>query len=343
VGSRWSACVVALLGFFGGAGPIFAYDPGYPFNQYPAGGSKFSECSEDLPGSLYTAGPIEYSCRQTDLSHINGQTDKYRFTAIACGRSDTDRVAKHNASARAAQAMFTLKTDKAGQLGTDASRNEVFVNDATNTNCTRTAGGTAASDLSDSAPATFPSNQASLPPSQPQDTAQENAAREEARRTLVVDAKSLDEYIVHLNFHSQDRDIEWPGGDQIYTLKDSGFHTFRLSCTPGEKICYGAGRSGNYSIYWGAGIDGREGCEGCCMTCGGSYRYTLNGGSSDDGSGSSSSFGETLGVLTDILGGVAGAVGSGSGSAAAGSSAGSTPAYRPAPPGRNSDITGTRR
>jgi hypothetical protein len=343
VGTHWGASIVTLLGFFCGAGPILAYDPGYPFNQYPSGGSKFSECSEDLPGSLYTTGPIEYSCRQTDLSHINGQTDKYKFTAIACGRSDTDRVAKHNASARAAQAVFGLKIDKAGQLGADASRNEVFVNDATNTNCTRTAGGTAASDLSDPAPASSPPTQASLPPPQPQndDRAAQDAAREEARRTLVIDVKSLDQYIVHLNFHSQDRDNEWPGGDQIYTLKDSEFHTFRLSCTPGEKICYGAGRSGNYSIYWGAGVDGRQGCEGCCMTCGGSYRYTLNGGSSDD-SGSSSSVGETLGVLSDILGGVAGAVGSGSGSSS-GSGGGSMPTYRPAPPARNSDITGTRR
>lgn len=212
MGNRWSVSIATVLGLFCGAGSSVAYDPGYPFNQYPLGGSKISECSEDLPGSLYTNGPIEYSCRQTDLSHINGQSDKYKFTAIACGRSDTDRVAKHNASARAAQTIFGLKITKAGQLGADPSRNEVFVNDATNTNCTRTAGGTAASNLSDAAPATSPSLQASLPPPQPPADdarrAEENAAREEARRTLVVDVKSLDEFIVHLNFHSQNRDIE---------------------------------------------------------------------------------------------------------------------------------------
>src|SRR4051794_6631676 len=86
-----------------------AYDPGYPFNQYPSGGYKEYGCSEDLPGSLFTTGPIEYSCRETGIAHINGQPNKkFKFTAIACGRSDTDRVAKHNAGARAHEAIFKL-------------------------------------------------------------------------------------------------------------------------------------------------------------------------------------------------------------------------------------------
>jgi hypothetical protein len=338
VGHRYSASVAILFcGILGGAGPVFAYDPGYPFNLYPSGGGKVSECSEDLPGSLYTTGPIEYSCRQTDLSHINGQTDKYSFRAIACGRSETDALAKHNASARATQAMFKLKIEKADSLGADASRNEIFVNDATNTNCTRIHGGTAASDLSDHAPEALPPVQSSPTVDVPSlddeiARAKERAAREESRRTLVVDVRSLDQYIVHLNFHSQDRNIGWPGGDQIYPLNDSDFHTFRLSCTPGENICYGAGRSGNYSIYWGAGIDGRQGCQGCCMTCGGSYRYTLNGGSS----GSSSSLGGMLDALNGVLSGAAGAA-----AGAAGPRSRSMPTFRPAPPPRSSDVTGT--
>ena len=49
-----------------------------------------------------------------------------------------------------------------------------------------------------------------------------------------------------------------------------------MTCSPGEKICYGAARSGNYAKYWGVGIQGRAGCRSCCMECGGSYRYTLN-------------------------------------------------------------------
>jgi hypothetical protein len=162
--------------------------------------------------------------------------------------------------------------------------------------------------------------------------------REQARRTLVVEVRSLDRYIVHLNFQAKNRNNAWPGGNQIYPLKDSEFHTFRLSCVPGEKICYGAGRSGNYDFYWGIGLDGRQGCANCCMTCGGSYRYTLNGGPASNSSpaGSNSSVSDFLGGAIDILNGLSGAVGG------ARTNSGPPPQFKPAPRNPQSTITGGR-
>jgi hypothetical protein len=96
------------------------------------------------------------------------------------------------------------------------------------------------------------------------------------RNVLIVEMRNLDRYIVHVKLHSKQRHWQWPAGNEVFTLKDSQFHTMRLTCRPGEKICYGAARSGNYAKYWGVGIQGRNGCRSCCMECGGSYRYTLN-------------------------------------------------------------------
>lgn len=80
-------------------------------------------------------------------------------------------------------------------------------------------------------------------------------------------------YQVQIEFYSQDRKgLAWPGSDRAYTLYDSREHTFSLSCTPGERICYGAwnvasgGRTG--SKYWGVGQNNKHGCTRCCWTCG---------------------------------------------------------------------------
>jgi hypothetical protein len=162
--------------------------------------------------------------------------------------------------------------------------------------------------------------------------------REQARRTLVVEVRSLDKYIVHLNFQAKGRNNAWPGGSQIYLLKDSDFHTFRLSCIPGEKICYGAGRSGNYGIYWGIALDGKQGCSNCCMTCGGNYTYTLNAGPTSPPASSRTSnnnVSDFLGTAIDVLNGVSGAVGAGRNN--------SGPQFRPGPRNRQSDVTGTGR
>lgn len=75
--------------------------------------------------------------------------------------------------------------------------------------------------------------------------------------------------VVSLEFYSQDRRHVWPGGDEVYVLKDSEEHTFNLGCETGEKICYGAWVRNRSDQYWGVGYNGKEGCTGCCYTCGG--------------------------------------------------------------------------
>ena len=105
-------------------------------------------------------------------------------------------------------------------------------------------------------------------------------AADHPRNLLVVEMRNLDRYIVHVKLHSKQRGgWQWPNTKEVFTLKDSQFHTMRVTCNPGEKICYGAARSGNYAKYWGVGIHGKHGCKSCCMECGGSYRYTLTPGS----------------------------------------------------------------
>jgi len=94
---------------------------------------------------------------------------------------------------------------------------------------------------------------------------------EEQRRNPAVtfQIKSNHPNTVALSFRSStDSSRAWPGGGQVYVLKDWTTQRYRLSCQPGEKICYGAWVDGGpLSPYWGAGYMGRENCQNCCFTC----------------------------------------------------------------------------
>ena len=84
-------------------------------------------------------------------------------------------------------------------------------------------------------------------------------------------------YRLHLEFYSQDYNHAWPGGGEVYVLKDSRFHTYRLNCRRGELICYGAWVTTDDSIYWGVGNDDTYNCSDCCLRCGQrSNRITLS-------------------------------------------------------------------
>ena len=85
---------------------------------------------------------------------------------------------------------------------------------------------------------------------------------------LVWRFKSEHQHQVSLEFYSQDRNHVWPGGGDVYVLKDSDTHTFSLNCNYGEKICFGAWVRNDSSSYWGAGYDGADACESCCFSCG---------------------------------------------------------------------------
>lgn len=76
------------------------------------------------------------------------------------------------------------------------------------------------------------------------------------------------QYKVQVSFYSRSRRHEWPGSGKAWGLDDSASHDFSLSCNAGEKICYGAWVTGDSSIYWGVGLDGKHGCKDCCAVCG---------------------------------------------------------------------------
>ena len=62
----------------------------------------------------------------------------------------------------------------------------------------------------------------------------------------------------------------WPSGSQVYVTGGFGQQDAdrRLGCTAGKGVCYGANhRSATNTGYWGAGIDGDEACQGCCVQC----------------------------------------------------------------------------
>ncbi len=72
---------------------------------------------------------------------------------------------------------------------------------------------------------------------------------------------------VQLKFYNDARTKVWPSSTTHYSLGRSE-RTFRLSCAPGERICYGAEHSDGGT--WGVGASGDESCSSCCLTCGSS-------------------------------------------------------------------------
>ena len=75
-----------------------------------------------------------------------------------------------------------------------------------------------------------------------------------------------DGYSIQLRFFDRMNDLVWPGGNRVYLLE--GSNTYRLSCRPGAKVCYGARPHNSFATnYWGVGIDGDKGCDDCCYTC----------------------------------------------------------------------------
>ena len=85
---------------------------------------------------------------------------------------------------------------------------------------------------------------------------------------VVWKIKSEHPNTVTVEFYSQDRNHVWPGGGEVYVIKDWDTHSYSLPCNSGEKICFGAWVMNDTSSYWGAGYDGDEACDNCCAICG---------------------------------------------------------------------------
>ena len=147
-----------------------------------------------------------------------------------------------------------------------------------------------------------------------------------------------DRYRLGVVFYSESRSGQaWPGSGQEYILEKD--RTYRLTCTRGEKICFGAWRDGQ-TKHWGVG-HGNQGCANCCVTCGSVFETTLTDGGADSfprpsgGGGGGSNINETIGVATEILNATTAILGSGSGGSVT-----PPPTFRPSPRPPGSTITG---
>jgi len=59
----------------------------------------------------------------------------------------------------------------------------------------------------------------------------------------------------------------WPTSSTAYVANPGGSVVRTLSCTRGNRICYGATTDPSTTRYWGIGLEGNRGCDACCNTC----------------------------------------------------------------------------
>jgi hypothetical protein len=100
------------------------------------------------------------------------------------------------------------------------------------------------------------------------------------KNTATFTLTNHDKYPMLVEFFSETRpDHVWPGNNQVYNLPSGATRTYPLTCQSGEKICYGAWRKNGDASRWGAGREGTDGCNDCCLTCGtGEGRIALSAG-----------------------------------------------------------------
>jgi hypothetical protein len=72
---------------------------------------------------------------------------------------------------------------------------------------------------------------------------------------------------VVVELYGQDRQMAWPGGDQVYYLEKAERKSVPIECNSGERICWGAWRYGDDGWTWGTGPDNAKACEDCCSRC----------------------------------------------------------------------------
>lgn len=88
------------------------------------------------------------------------------------------------------------------------------------------------------------------------------------QKTMTWVIKNSVNGVVSLRFFDRTTGAVWPSGTTSWSLDPGERRTYKLSCNEGSKICLGAGLSSDPSAFWGVGVDNRNGCEGCCHTCG---------------------------------------------------------------------------
>lgn len=79
---------------------------------------------------------------------------------------------------------------------------------------------------------------------------------------------------VAIELHGKDR--AWPGDNQVYLLGPGDIKKVTISCTTGERICYGAWINGNDRVAFGVGPDNDRTCHNCCSICVGQTMETID-------------------------------------------------------------------
>lgn len=97
--------------------------------------------------------------------------------------------------------------------------------------------------------------------------------------TVTNSCESGDVYLRFFEADSQDNTVfVWPAStptSDAYLLKREETRTYTLSNCHGAKICYGAQTTKGKKLEWGSKLDGKSGCESCCVTCGATKRTNL--------------------------------------------------------------------
>jgi hypothetical protein len=60
----------------------------------------------------------------------------------------------------------------------------------------------------------------------------------------------------------------YPSPTTFYIQNQGDDHRYALQGNMDSQVCFGACISTNANVYWGVGIDGTQGCQGCCSTFG---------------------------------------------------------------------------
>ncbi|MDP8222945.1 MAG: hypothetical protein P9L99_06260 [Candidatus Lernaella stagnicola] len=99
--------------------------------------------------------------------------------------------------------------------------------------------------------------------------------------TATFNIRSRYAYKVFVEFCSANQSpysYHWPEHDKLWVIADNEWHEYRLDCTMGDLICFGARNSSDASRVtssWGSGAGCKKLCQKCCIPCGGSYRTNL--------------------------------------------------------------------
>lgn len=259
-------------------------------------------------------GRFEFSCKFIEVGQINGyiaepskkdprwrkieqywqpSTDYLKFAGVACGRADNRDKARDIAKRRAYANVKSLiegfendyLTGKLSPLGYVKS-DEGFDCKEIEARVAETQNDGGLCEIEGAVLAHCPTTEAErqeivqMLREQAAEEAerQRQAEREQRERTTATFIlHNADKYKLGVKFFSQTRNNVWPAANKQYILVRSD--TYRLSCKPGEKICFGAWRD-YQTIYWGVGR-GKEGCANCCIICGGGMETTLQHGGPD--------------------------------------------------------------